>query len=150
MRGSTHRCYNITERQIGAVDIRHNNAKLSPNTPTVAHSPVTSKSLPDTAATSHYLHPSALPHYSQVANTTSGPTVQVANGHIIRPAFSATLQLSSKLSSKAQYAHVFKEITTGSLISMGELCDDNSVAIVTKYDVKILKHNQVIIPGLRD
>ena len=89
--------------------------------PTVAHSPVTSKSLPYTAATAHYLRPSAFPHCFHVAHTTSSPTVHVANRHIIKPALSATLQLSSKLSPKAQSAHVFKDITTGSLIYMGQL-----------------------------
>ena len=118
--------------------------------PTVAHSPVTSKALPDTAATSHYLHPSALPHYSHVAHTTSVPTVQVANGDIIKPAFSSTLKLSSKLSSRSQSAHVFNNITTGSLISMGQLCNDDFFSIFTKYYVEILNHNQVIITGFRD
>ena len=118
--------------------------------PTVAHSPITSKTLPDTAATAHYLHPSTLPHCSHVAHNTSGPTVQVSNGHIIKTAFRATLQLSSKLSSKSQSTHVFKDITTGSLISMGQLCDDDCVVIFTKSDVNILKHNKVIITVLRD
>ena len=118
--------------------------------PTVAHSPITSKSLPNTAATAHYLHPNALPHCSHVAHTTSGPTFQVANKNIIKPAFSSTLQLSSKLSSRAQSAHFFNEITTGSLISMRQICENDCVAIFTKSDVKILKHNRVIITGLRD
>ena len=51
---------------------------------------------------------------------------------------------------KAQSAHVFNDITTGFLISMGQLYNDNCVAIFTKFDVKILKHNQIIITGLRD
>ena len=109
-----------------------------------------SKSLPDTAATAHYLHLSSLPHCSNVAHTTFGPTVQVVNGHNIKPAFSAILKLSSKLSPKAQSAHVFKYIATGSLISMDQFCDNDCVAIFTKYDVNILKHNQVIITGLQD
>ena len=106
------------------------------------------KALPDTVVTAHYLHPSDLPHCSHVSHTTTGPIVQVANGNIIKPAFSATLQLSDKISSKAQSAHVFNNITTGSLISMGQLYDYDCVAIFTKFDVKILKHNRVIITGL--
>ena len=128
----------------------YNANTLSLNMPTVAHSPVTSKALPDTAATAHYLHPSALPHFSCVAHTTSGPTYQVAIGNITKPAFSATLQLSSKLSSRAQSAHVFNNITTGSLIFMRKLCNGDCVAIFIKFYLKILKNNQVIINGLRD
>ena len=33
---------------------------------------------------------------------------------------------------------------------MGQLCDDDCVAIITKFDVEILKHNRVIITRLRD
>ena len=91
-----------------------------------------------------------MPHCSHVTHTTTGPTVQVVNGHIIKPAFSTTLKLSSKLSPKEQSNHVFKDITTGSLISMGQFCDDDCVTIFTKYDKNILKHNQVIITGLRN
>ena len=118
--------------------------------PTISHSPITSKALLDTAATDQYLHPSDFSHCSHVAHTTSGPTIQLANGHTIKPAFSATLKISSKLSSRSQSSHVFNEVTTSSLISMGQLYDDDCVAIFNKYDVKILKHNQVIINELQD
>ena len=80
----------------------------------------------------------------------SSPKVQVVNRNIIKPALGAPLQLLNKLSSKAQSAHIFNDITTGSFISMWQLFDDNFIAIFTKFDVNILKHNQVIITGLRD
>ena len=57
--------------------------------------------------------------------------------------------MSNKLSSKYQSAHVLNNITTGSLISIGQLFDDDCITIFTKFDVEILKHNQVIITGLR-
>ena len=60
-----------------------------------------------------------LPQCSHVEHTTSGPTVQVTNGNILKPVFNTTLQLSNKLYSKAQYTHVFNNITTGYLISIG-------------------------------
>ena len=108
------------------------------------------KAIPNTASTAQCLHPSILPHCSHIASTMSGPTVQVANGNIIKPALRATLKLSNKISTKAQSSHVFNDITTSYLISMGQLCDDNCVAIFTKFDMKILKDNQIIITGLRD
>ena len=74
----------------------------------------------------------------------------MANGNIIKPALRAALQMPNKVSSKAQSAHVFNDITSVSLISMEQLCDDDCVAIFTKFDVKILQHNQVIITSLRD
>jgi hypothetical protein len=35
------------------------------------------------------------------------------------------------------------------LISFAQLCDDNCIAIFTKYDVKLLKNNEIIIKGTR-
>ena len=60
------------------------------------------------------------------------------------------MELSNKLSPKVQCAQIFSYITTGSLISMEQLCDYDCIAIFTKFDMKILKHNQVIITGLHD
>ena len=58
--------------------------------------------------------------------------------------------MSTKNSPKAQPAHVFNDLTTGSLISTGQLCDDNCIAIFTNFDVKCLTQNQVIVTGLRE
>ena len=95
-----------------------------------------SKALPDTAATSHYLQPDALPHFSHIVRTASGPTVQVANSNVIKPDLRATLKMSNKLSPKAQSAHVFNNITTGYLISIGQLFDNVCIAIFTKFYIK--------------
>ena len=69
--------------------------------------------------------------------TTSSPTVQVVNGNVIKTNLRSTLKMSNKLSPKAKYAHVFNNITPGSLISMGQLCDEDCIAILTKFDVNI-------------
>jgi hypothetical protein len=60
-----------------------------------------------------------------------------------------TLPLSKHLSSKAQSAFVLNELQTGTLISLAQLCDDDCIALFTKFDVKILKNDQVIIVGKR-
>ena len=139
---STNRCYNITKRKAGAVDLRHKNSKiLSLNKPTVAHTNVIPKALPNTTATSHYLNTDDLPHCYYITRTTSGPTVQGDNGNTIKNSYWATLKFSNKIYSKAQSSHVFKDIATGSLISMGQLYDDDCIAIFTKFDVISLKHN---------
>jgi hypothetical protein len=57
--------------------------------------------------------------------------------------------LSSKLSPGAQSAFVLDDLKTGSLISLSQLCDDDCIAIFSKYDVQILKHNNIIIKGKR-
>jgi hypothetical protein len=57
------------------------------------------------------------------------------------------LRLSHKLSHSAQTAFVLDDLKTGTLVSLAQLCDDDCIAIFSKYDVKILKENQIIITG---
>ena len=59
------------------------------------------------------------------------------------------LSLSDKLSPAAQSAFVLDDLKTGTLISLSQLCDDDCIAIFSKYDVKVLKHNNIIITGKR-
>jgi hypothetical protein len=44
---------------------------------------------------------------------------------------------------------VLNDLKTGTLISLAQLCDDDCIAIFTKYDVQIVKDDQVIIKGQR-
>ena len=53
------------------------------------------------------------------------------------------LSLSPKLSLPAQNAFVLDGLKTGTLISLAQLCNDYCIAIFDKYDVKILKHDEV-------
>ncbi|KAI2504487.1 Reverse transcriptase (RNA-dependent DNA polymerase) [Fragilaria crotonensis] len=59
------------------------------------------------------------------------------------------LPLSPLLTAKAQSAFVLDDLRTGTLVSLAQLCDDDCLAIFTRYNVKILKHNTVIITGTR-
>ena len=59
------------------------------------------------------------------------------------------LPLSTVLSPAAQSAFVLDDLKTGSLLSLAQLCDDDCIALFTKYDVRIVKHNSVIITGSR-
>ena len=60
------------------------------------------------------------------------------------------LQLSPALTTTAQHAFVLDDLKTGTLISLSQLCDDDCIALFTKYGVKIIKHDQVIITGKRE
>ena len=67
--------------------------------------------------------------------------VAVADGHIISPTKKAILPLSKKLTEKARVAYSFDNLKRDSLISIRQLCDDDCIAIFTKYDVQKIKHN---------
>lgn len=57
------------------------------------------------------------------------------------------LPLSPHLSPAAQTAFVLDDLKTGTLISLSQLCDDDCIALFTKYNVKIIKDKRVIITG---
>ena len=82
--------------------------------------------------------------------TSTGPSVQVTNGANIESSTCAAIPLSNKLSQEAQVRHIFDNLKSGSLISIGKLCDDDSVAIITNYHVNIVKYGKIIIGGQRN
>jgi hypothetical protein len=62
---------------------------------------------------------------------------------------SVQVPLSSKLSTTASTGHVLNGLSTGSLISIGKLCDDDCAAIFSKFNVHIIKNGNIIIKGPR-
>jgi hypothetical protein len=59
------------------------------------------------------------------------------------------LPLLRHLSLDAKDAFVLNNLKTGTLISLAKLCDDDCIAIFTKYNVKITKKAKVLITGVR-
>ena len=59
------------------------------------------------------------------------------------------LPIESVLPSTKQ-AHVLLSLTKTSLLSVGQLCNDNCAALFTKEDMLIIKNNQIISRGLRN
>ena len=66
---------------------------------------------------------------------------------IISPTKKAIIPLLKILTEKARVAFSFDNLKRGSLISIGQLCDDDCIAIFTKYDVKIIRLNEILIRG---
>ena len=75
----------------------------------------------------------------------TGPEVAVANGDTITLDFQANLPMSKTLSPRAQKVYIFEYIRTGSLISLGQLYDDDCIAIFSKYEVDIIEKDTVIL-----
>ena len=101
----------------------------------------------DSGATGTFISPSDCHKLLNITPTPSGPSVLAANGSAMPSSATGTLPLAPQLSTKAQEAIVLDNLQTGTLILLDQLCDNNCIALFTKYDVKIVKHNQVIITG---
>ena len=76
--------------------------------------------------------------------------MKVANGDVITPTSQAKIQILSELSDEAQHVFMFNDLATESLLSIGQLCNDDCIVLFSKYLLKILKNKKVIIEGKRN
>ena len=104
----------------------------------------------DSGATDHYLAPADSNVCTNVTPTTTGPTVTVANGTQLKTTHQATIPLAPQLKAPATTGNILHGLKSGTLISIGKLCDDDCIALFTKYHVHIVKNGEVIIKGKRD
>ena len=104
----------------------------------------------DTGATSHYIAPDHTTICTDVHETANGPAVKAANGQIMPATHRATLPLPSAITTRAKTGHVLNSLQTGSLLSIGKLCDDDCIATFTKHNLTITKDASVQLQGHRD
>ena len=79
----------------------------------------------DSGATGTFVTSDDALHLQRRVPISNGPTVLAANGNVMRTTSVGQLPLSPFLSSAAQSAYVIDELQTGTLISLGQLCDDD-------------------------
>ena len=105
---------------------------------------------PDSGASSHYLKDCHKHALKNVAPLLDGPRVMLPNEATIQATHSGNLPFGIKLSQKGTNALVFPGLSNESLLSIGQLCDDNCVAIFTKNRVYVVKDNDLIMHGPRN
>ena len=55
-----------------------------------------------------------------------------------------------ELSKSARSAKIFPDLTSASLLSIWQLCDDNCTAIFSKEKLQVIKNDRVILQGIRN
>jgi hypothetical protein len=68
----------------------------------------------------------------------------------IQATHSGQLPFHSSLSTKAKTAHVLDGITNASLVSIGQLCDDNCLVVFDKEQLRVFKNHECILTGTRN
>ena len=59
-----------------------------------------------------------------------------------------TLPLNRFLSKLAKTGNVLKGLTNSPLLSIGQLCDDNYVAVFSNFNLRMYKQGQLILTGI--
>jgi hypothetical protein len=105
----------------------------------------------DSGASSHYFKPSDRTVLSSLRSTPFGPTVMLPDSTNIQATHAGQLPLHSSLSKTATTtAHILDGMTNSSLISIGQLCDDDCVAVLDKRNLQVFKRNACVLSGTRN
>ena len=101
----------------------------------------------DSDASGTYLMKNHANKLTNLQLTNDGPMVGTPTGLLIELDEKVNLPVQG-LSDEATNAHVFPALTSASLLSMGQLCDNDCTAIFTKNDLKIFKNEKLVIKGV--
>jgi hypothetical protein len=94
----------------------------------------------DTGASGNYIRQIDEFILNNKHNTTIGPKVRLPNNSVISSTTQGELPIN--LPKQATQAHIFPDIKSASLLSIGQLCDSNCTAVFTKHDLTILNDKQ--------
>ena len=104
----------------------------------------------DTGATKNYFTEKDSNILLNLKKVKNGPKVQLPNKMVLPTIFSGNIPLHPLLSNNATKAHIIKGLTNASLISIGQLCDNNCIAIFDKHDLKIFQNKILVLSGKRN
>ena len=104
----------------------------------------------DSGASRHYIrHEDANVLENRIIDH-HGPTVTLPDNTAITASKKGTLPLAPQLSTTAKTAHVLDNLQSASLVSVGQLCDDDCEVNFSKDDMKVYKDRQLILKGKRN
>ena len=98
----------------------------------------------DSGASKSYIRPvdQSILHQQKIDN---GPKVQIPNGTNINTIKKGILPLHAPLSSAAKKASVLEGLSNATLLSIGQLWDENCIAVFDKHHLRIFKKGLLII-----
>ena len=102
----------------------------------------------DSGATQHYLSTKDSVHLSSI-QPAAGTPVLLPNNTTVPITKTGFLPLSKNLSSSAQKANIVPQLHT-SLISLGQLANDNCTIVLTKDNLNVFKNYRCILQGHRN
>ena len=93
----------------------------------------------DSGESSHYIRLKDTSSCLQNIESYEGPEVMLPHTGTIAPTLKGQLSLSNKLSKQAQTATSLPALKSSSLVSLGQLCDDNCTVIFDKHKLLAIK-----------
>ena len=81
---------------------------------------------------------------------TLRPDVHQPDNMVLKTQGTGLVPIDETLSPEATRAMILPELKSSSLISMGQLCDDNCLVILSKKKLTVLKDNKMVLEGTRN
>ena len=103
----------------------------------------------DSGASKNFIRSSDAHILQNITLTPKGPIVALPDMSILKAEHQGSLPING-LSTNAKNAHILPGLKSTSLLSLGQICDDNCQVHLTKHNITILKNNQKIIEGYRN
>ena len=103
----------------------------------------------DTGASKHYLRPNDAQLLTNINTVASPITVHLPNNNTITSTTRGQLPFKA-LTDSAKQAYILPSLTNSSLLSIGQLCNENCTAIFTKRLMLILHKGKIILTGNRN
>ena len=104
----------------------------------------------DSGATSHFIRFEDTLSCLNNVESYRGPEVMLPDAGTITPPLKGQLFLSNKLSKQAQTATALSALKSSSLISLGQLCDDNCTVILDNHKLLAIKKDKIILQGRKN
>ena len=103
----------------------------------------------DSGASQHYLKPT---HNTLLTNRTirNGPSVTLPNNQSLQVTEQGNLNLHKNLPYEASRAYILPNLSNESLLSVGQLCDNNCTVLFDKYFCNIRHKDKLILQGKRN
>ena len=103
----------------------------------------------DSGASGHYVKETDKAIVSTIQPSLSPSIVNVPTGDTITSTEEGSLPIP-QLSKTATKARIFPALKNLSLLSIGQLCDEDCLALFSKYHLIITKNNEIILQGIRN
>ena len=101
----------------------------------------------DSAASKHYWREQDIECLNDI-QSFNGPSVKLPNNAIINATSKGELPLPTILSKSARTANILPKLGSASLISLGQLCDDDCHINLTKKRMTAYKNDQIVLQGV--
>lgn len=121
-------------------------AHLKPPKPVVADTGATTHCFEATGLRQQYIHTNVA--VTDVKATTSGIQVVLPNSDIMQATHTGQLDIPG-ITKEARTTHIFANLASGSLLSIGQLCDAGCTATFTDEKLYIYKDGKIILQGER-